>query len=849
MYKQRFRYCYWVNNYYERKKQLRYIYKMIEKAQIKNYFANLQYFLLKYGIVYSITMLDLDYLIFNKMHYEIKCKFERNNDELAKIINQLDVYELFIIDENTKHIKISKNATILDLFNLFIKSFKFLNYKNFYIMINGKVIQLNQKNLLNENLSKLNINNFDNIFIQRRLYGGAKNKINRKRYKAGKYEADDSDVDSEMYDTPPPNKKRKHYSSNSYQSQQSANDENQTNLVESYDINNDDDMKWNDLDHNHNYTVIQSNEYNQTTSETDNSDNGITYFYNNTETVESDSTEIISSDNSELDNVELNDIVKLKHYNKENMKLQNKKLYMRNSRKQNEQFTKEQWKKKMIPPLTRKNFKFKFNDGLLQNIIEKKTQEHYCGKMNYVCPHCGAKLYKAEVGEGSNKWEICCKKGKIKLKQNLAPPLELKKLFTGSSELSKFFQHHIQRLNSAMALSCSTLKSKHYQGKFILSGRVYHSVPQVLLPDSEDVPVKAQIYTWDPEHELEYRLNPSYMESIRNDPRTRQLLKKLQDILHEHNWLVKLYKNIYSDYIENNIELKELHLKVHSNINDKTNLGHYKTFVKPSKNSKIATLLKLPDLSERKKSHLSFTVTTKKNDKNGMLNETHGLCDAFCFPLFYPYGETSYQAGLTNSNGDKITMTAYYRYKLFERYLGKSKNKKEWNPFIYGKRLFHLWVTNQWAKIQQEKLNFVLDHQKEFRAESYEIVKRARKKNKNLNQLGRKVNIIPKEYTESPRYYRTKYQNALAILRQFGSKPDLFITFTANTEWKEITEVLKENPTFNKDYRDDIIARVFHIKLKSLLNDLMKKDVLGMILFYIKKKTIEFKIHIYLFML
>ena len=519
---------------------------------------------------------------------------------------------------------------------------------------------------------------------------------------------------------------------------------------------------------------------------------------------------------------------------------------MRRKRKNNKQFTNTEWSEKCIPPMTNKNFKFRMSNGKLESVIENKIKEHYCGRMEHVCPHCCAILYKEELGKGKDKWKFCCKNGRIKLKPNKKPPKELFKLFTGTSELSTFFQFHIQRINSALAMSCSNLKSKSYQGKFILSGRVYHSVPQILLPDSEKIPIKAQIYTWDPEYEIENRLKPTYMGTIRDDNRTYQLLKKLQKILHEHNWLVKTYKNIYSEYIENNNHIKELSLKIHSHVNDKTNLGHYKTFVKPSKNSKIATLIQLPDISENKKIHQSFIVTTKSDNKIRELNEISGLCDPFCFPLFYPYGEAGYQIGMKNEIGKRLSMTDYYKYKLFERICLKNK-RKQWNPFLHGKRLFHLWVTNQWAKIQQNKLNFIIDNQSKLRADTYDVIKEARKKNKNLKQLGRKVNIIPKEFVESPRYFRTKYQNSLAILRKFGTKPDLFITFTSNPDWREIVEILENYPTLTKDDRDDIIARVFNIKLRNLLADLTKRDVLGVIKMFntcLLHLTIYLSIHI-----
>ena len=53
---------------------------------------------------------------------------------------------------------------------------------------------------------------------------------------------------------------------------------------------------------------------------------------------------------------------------------------------------------------------------------------------------------------------------------------------------------------------------------------------------------------------------------------------------------------------------------------------------------------------------------------------------------------------MKNEIGKRLSMTDYYKYKLFERAYPKSK-KPQWNPFLHGKRLYHLWRTNQWSKI------------------------------------------------------------------------------------------------------------------------------------------------------
>lgn len=68
------------------------------------------------------------------------------------------------------------------------------------------------------------------------------------------------------------------------------------------------------------------------------------------------------------------------------------------------------------------------------------------------------------------------------------------------------------------------------------------------------------------------------------------------------------------------------------------------------------------------------------------------------------------------------------------------------------------------------------------------------------------------------------YRDSMAIVLKYG-KPDLFITFTCNPEWREIKERL-----FNCQkpwMRPDIIVDVFRLKLKRLIDDIRKKHVFG----------------------
>ena len=73
------------------------------------------------------------------------------------------------------------------------------------------------------------------------------------------------------------------------------------------------------------------------------------------------------------------------------------------------------------------------------------------------------------------------------------------------------------------------------------------------------------------------------------------------------------------------------------------------------------------------------------------------------------------------------------------------------------------------------------------------------------------------------------YLDAMSIVKRYG-KPDFFITMTANPSWPEITVALRHGETAVN--RPDLVARVFHIKLNVLLDELLVKNVFGKVIAY-----------------
>ena len=79
------------------------------------------------------------------------------------------------------------------------------------------------------------------------------------------------------------------------------------------------------------------------------------------------------------------------------------------------------------------------------------------------------------------------------------------------------------------------------------------------------------------------------------------------------------------------------------------------------------------------------------------------------------------------------------------------------------------------------------------------------------------------------------YQDAMAVVRKLG-KPDLFITFTCNPQWPEISENLLSGQTPTD--RPDIVTRVFHLKLREFLQDIVG-HIFGQVAAYMW--TVEFQ--------
>lgn len=141
------------------------------------------------------------------------------------------------------------------------------------------------------------------------------------------------------------------------------------------------------------------------------------------------------------------------------------------------------------------------------------------------------------------------------------------------------------------------------------------------------------------------------------------------------------------------------------------------------------------------------------------------------------------------------------------------------------------------ASAEQNRLMYLRMHQPQLRASLYSGLEDAASSDHDLNlhDLGQRV-VLPSSYTGGPRYMYQCYQDGLALARYF-KKVDIFMTVTCNPKWPEIERELL--PGQRAADRPDLVARVFHMKKRAILDYVYKKGVFGRTVAWIY--TIEFQ--------
>ena len=235
-----------------------------------------------------------------------------------------------------------------------------------------------------------------------------------------------------------------------------------------------------------------------------------------------------------------------------------------------------------------------------------------------------------------------------------------------------------------------------------------------------------------------------------------------------------------------------------------------------------------------------ITVTSSSNPPPNHLqfiSSKHSAYDPLSYVMLHMKGDKGWRLGMHTHKliGDAwqenasnvVSALDFFRYRAHCRdALWINDDPDSYNidqdVLFHAGLLSHQYWVDQYIKVEENNLDFVRFNQRKLKAALYNgLADAVAAREERLE--GRYV-VLPSTHIGSPRHQNSRFQDAMARVRKFG-KPTMFITITCNPSWEEIKAELK--PGEEAWMRPDITARVFKMKLDSIMKDLTQNGYMG----------------------
>ncbi|OAD75969.1 hypothetical protein PHYBLDRAFT_59500 [Phycomyces blakesleeanus NRRL 1555(-)] len=393
------------------------------------------------------------------------------------------------------------------------------------------------------------------------------------------------------------------------------------------------------------------------------------------------------------------------------------------------------------------------------------------GDMDIECQFCGAMI---RSSLRSRTFSMCCNKEKHVLPQIEPTPTGIAELLNYRTRDGKKFLENIRSYNSTMSFTSLGAKIDTSVGNningaynFWIHGTICHRIGSILPVTESDVAYLkfAQIYIYDSAAQIDQR-------QYHSPQLERSVLEKIQSILMETNPFVHLFRTMDQISWEKGQSIDLTLCLVAEGPRDQ------RRYNAPTA-SEIAVLI----MNNEESTSRDIVLHTRANFQQSINDEDGWTIDA------------------SSLSEEHVTHLLH----------------------LFG-RLFQQYIVDMYAKVEHDRLHFITSNQNRLRVDLYSGIQDAVIHNDcNLANLGKRV-ILPSSFIGSPRYMAQLYQDSMSIVRRFG-KSDLFITFTCNSKWPEITNSLLAGQKAND--RPDLCSRAFNMKLKELMIDLTKKIFWG----------------------
>jgi Helitron helicase-like domain at N-terminus len=468
---------------------------------------------------------------------------------------------------------------------------------------------------------------------------------------------------------------------------------------------------------------------------------------------------------------------------------------------------------------------------------DSAPEELNMGAMDQVCAECDAQFWQNERNVSRPyAYTRCCAKGAVRLPPIRPPPEYIQNLLRGRGREGKLFKENVRMINTKVSFASVSMKTDDFRSTrgvqtLRVGGSIKHNIGDIY-PEEGERSKFMQCFFYGGENN-----DRTSWENVTNE--MLELLSNIRTMIMRHNSFFIALK-LLLDVVDRQTPAFKLVIEEKA---APANAAP-RTYNRPVCNEVAAIIVNEGSNDATAPSRREVILHERNGGPLRTVPSTHSSYDPLSYVLTHIHGDAGWTYGSFKSKkiGDnwvvtpaagKISAMDYYKFRLHTRDpLGSNEILQD--SVTWGGNLYQQYGVDIWVKIEEERLNWMRFHQKEIKAESYAGLADAVAANQERD-AGHYV-VLASSHTGSPRYMRANYHDAMAIVGKLG-KPDLFVTMTCNPKWPEITSHLRENEVVTD--RPDLTSRVFFMKYRQLLDDLLKKDVLGKVIGYCA--TIEFQ--------
>ncbi|KAJ7732052.1 hypothetical protein DFH07DRAFT_680258, partial [Mycena maculata] len=260
---------------------------------------------------------------------------------------------------------------------------------------------------------------------------------------------------------------------------------------------------------------------------------------------------------------------------------------------------------------------------------------HDLGRMDVKCRHCGALHWMAEKiaksSETNPQYGMCCNHGKVVVERLEEPPAELQALLVDNTTQAKEFRKNIAQYNTALSFTSLGVTEDHSINNgggppiFRIHGELCHQ-SGALLPSEGHKPVYAQLYIYEPQAALDYRME-------NNTNLQRDTMEILQRIITEHHQYAPLFLHAHEVLAAQPADDVSVRLRVAPGV-------HARRGNLPTANEVAVILPNQPNTEPRD------IILRRRNGPLLRISDLHPAYTPLYYVILFPHGENGWHPDL-----------------------------------------------------------------------------------------------------------------------------------------------------------------------------------------------------------